>query len=462
MLHESLQAYSKNEKTEKSPLKASHHEDAHEGTPIYWPLVMVAASTILASNVTFSIVVSFLPQEAQHRGIDDDGQGVISAAQKLGTICSAGFVGPLCRRFGNTAVLITASLLHAAAVLVNGILGGRINDAHTFLAVFLLARFVQGAANGQADGAAQGMVVRAVPLELLTRVVTILEGARGLGLAIGPITGSLLYSWCDGMLVPYCLCAGLLLLPLLVLICIALCVADGNVLTILSIHSAKAQNFDSVCTLLRRPLFTTVLLAQLSFIAGLGLVEATAASVWARPPFDMTTITIGAVFAAGGSVTILCAGIQGASSRWLETIPCLLQLALAGALMGAGFLTMGLTNSAAGQTAGFVAGGSSGYGIAVVAGSVALVKTGSSFEGSDDGMCDDQQDVQQRKAARAESISTVLVYSFSIGLFIGSTAYAKVQQATSWSITAQGVAVLLLTIALGLLITAACWKSMRF
>jgi len=400
----------------------------------YAPLVAIVCLSNFASNFTFSMVMGFLPIEGDKRGIQAFGLGAISAAQKGGTLLSVWWVSSLCQRFGNAQVLIVSNTLHAAAVLVNGIIGYRIDTASHFTLLFIISRLTQGATNALADGAAMGMMIRGVPKRRLQSALGMTEGVRALSLSVGPVVGSNLYSAGRGMLLPYSVSAALIMLtPVTVL---SVYVFSPSLREVISNAGAKDRKLGSIFTLLRIPAFSTLVVVQWLLLSPIGFWEGTLSSVWAQPPLSMSHGDIGASITLGAAAGPVAALALGALGKWTRHINILLGLLAAAALlMAAGAFLIGeLPASLKAQIAGFTMSGAA-CGVFLVGGPSAMAKitmsdlvraaaadeaTGASPPADEAAVAAAQKASEQDQEERAENLATILMTNFSVGLVSGS------------------------------------------
>lgn len=269
---------------------------------------------------------------------------------------------------------------------------------------------------------------------------------------MGPLAGAALYDGAvDSMLRPFVV-TGVLLLALPLGLTAAL-ICSPRLQSIMTIAGAGARPVGTVCELLTIPSFLGLCVLQWMIAAPLGWWESTAASAWAVPPVSMPTWAIGGYLSLGGLATAIAAVVQGQVLKSLASrVPLALQLGLALVLMGAGFFVVSQLMAQEAQGCGFLLTGV-GYGIGVVSVPVALTNIAASSEptqhADDDGSKAEGQTTaaapastdaarivtttvpppaavtrEQRKRDLAETISTVLVINFPLGLTIGSLGYA--------------------------------------
>jgi MFS family permease len=154
---------------------------------IFWVLL----ATFVA-NIAYSVIAPFLPIEFAAKGINEGQIGLIFAVYSLAAILASLFVGKSLSVYG-PANMITAGLVIMGLCFIAF---GFIQDMTDATKVFyfgMLLRFIQGASQSFVLVTGLSVATNDYP-EIKDKLCGWIECAVGLGLMVGPIIGSFLYS----------------------------------------------------------------------------------------------------------------------------------------------------------------------------------------------------------------------------------------------------------------------------
>ena len=166
-------------------------------------------------NTNFCLSTPFLPIFLEDRGISSTWIGIIFAIFAFGTTISSIFSGKIVDKVGHKIVLILSIIFMSDCTVSFGLIN-RIESESYVIAIACLLRFGQGSAYGAANTAVYSFCAQAYPDDV-EKSISIMEGVTGIGFMLGPILGSYIYHWI-GFSKTY-FCAGLMLVPIVFLIC---------------------------------------------------------------------------------------------------------------------------------------------------------------------------------------------------------------------------------------------------
>jgi DHA1 family multidrug resistance protein-like MFS transporter len=154
----------------------------NEGLGEYLPLTMALATASLLQWLGASAVLPLLPLYLHDHGHTDQTIGIVMAAFFAAGVLAQLLSGPLGDRTGHRGVLLAGLLGYA--VFSAGFLTRPDGTGYALL------RAGQGATAGAAEVAMLSLVTSAVPVHLRGRAVSAVYGGQLIGVAIGPLLGS--------------------------------------------------------------------------------------------------------------------------------------------------------------------------------------------------------------------------------------------------------------------------------
>eukprot|EP01061_Rhynchopus_euleeides_P003900 TRINITY_DN13178_c0_g1_i1.p1 TRINITY_DN13178_c0_g1~~TRINITY_DN13178_c0_g1_i1.p1 ORF type:complete len:558 (+),score=128.89 TRINITY_DN13178_c0_g1_i1:73-1674(+) len=170
------------------------------------PKKLRAAIALLVSfglaYVNVSAPIPFLADCLKKHDIDDVAVGCIYSAHPFGIAVITLFTERVERLIGNRPMLILGFVVAGAATIISAFAFELVgSDKTVLLVVMVLLRFLQGSGEGLADTAVMNYYQILFP-EVLGQVLGLSEGMIGLGYALGPLLGGLLYD-VSGWALPY-------------------------------------------------------------------------------------------------------------------------------------------------------------------------------------------------------------------------------------------------------------------
>ena len=179
---------------ERTPLARKGGGGGMDRTTGMW---IAGCAVVMCVDLNFALVTSFLPQEAESRGVSGTWVGAIVGSLSAGNVLAAPIAARFVDRYGAGLVLQLALLMYSIQLILM-IIPSRQDTAAGFIATCLPLRVMQGASSSFAEVSATVLVIRAVPIHHIARAIGWLEGARALGQLLGPVVGGGLYQVCYG------------------------------------------------------------------------------------------------------------------------------------------------------------------------------------------------------------------------------------------------------------------------
>jgi len=267
---------------------------------------IVGCAVVLCVDLNFALVSSFLPQEAESRGVSGTWVGVIIASMSAGNVLAATVSARAVDNWGAGTVLQVALLVYATLLVLMVVPANQFTAAG-FITTCVPLRLLQGATSSFAEVSATVLVIRSVPVEQIARAMGWLEGARALGQLLGPVVGGGLYQVMHadesrGFWLPFVACASLLLMTVglnwLLLPSSMRLVSDRpagrsvGLLTVMSIFPAGVA-----------------LLGQFMYVMSVTALEPILAPYLSAEPFGLQPAQLGLVSAANTLCFIVFVGL---------------------------------------------------------------------------------------------------------------------------------------------------------
>ena len=289
--------------------------------------VAFACVALAATDLNFSLLAPFFPNEASAHGQSAVVIGVIFALQPLAALLITPLT-PALIRAGGAARVLTCSLVAQAAFAAAFGFVDLAPTAAAFTAAACALRVCQGATAGCAETAATSLVMRAVPPDLVGSAVGWSEASRALGSLAGPAIGGVLYH-AFGFSAPFYAAGALLLL----LVPAAGCVPR-------QIGAAAGDRRGALGSLLRSPPVVAACLTQFVCLVSICFLDPTLQPALAQPPLGLTAVEVGLLLSMAVLVYALVSVVSGFLASRLGNGP---QLAVGLVLMALGFVALGPT-----------------------------------------------------------------------------------------------------------------------
>jgi len=139
------------------------------------------------------MVIPFLPVELKKYGIPTHIFGYIFGVYALASIICSFFVGKLLKKFGRKMILILGIISMGASMLSFALIE-YIHNINFLIFICILIRCLQGMSSSMIQTTAYAIVSACYPNEQ-QKYLGIIETSIGMGLAIGPLIGAVVYSF---------------------------------------------------------------------------------------------------------------------------------------------------------------------------------------------------------------------------------------------------------------------------
>ena len=145
---------------------------------------------LVISNSEYSLLSPVLPEMLKEKGVEK-WSGLIFSVYAVAMTVTSFFVGGLIDRIGHRAMIITGTTILALSIIS---FGAEANITEKFFFVFLLtlSRIFQGIAIAMINTTTWSYAAIAFPEEV-EKNMSLFEAMIGLGIAIGPFLGSILF-----------------------------------------------------------------------------------------------------------------------------------------------------------------------------------------------------------------------------------------------------------------------------
>lgn len=154
-------------------------------------LVWVFICTLI-SNSAYALIAPFLPIEFMNKGIEEQTIGLIFAIYSVAVIIFSPMVGKSVQVAGQTNLITMGVFVMGLCFVLFGIIDDM--ESTTRILYFgLVLRFIQGISSSFVQVTCYSIATNDYPV-IKDKIVGWLEALTGLGLIVGPIIGSLLYS----------------------------------------------------------------------------------------------------------------------------------------------------------------------------------------------------------------------------------------------------------------------------
>jgi len=146
----------------------------------------------LISNSAYALIAPFLPLEFKAKGISGEMIGLLFAIYSVAVIVCSPFVGKAVDCVGATNMISSGIAVMGLSFVLFGFVDDFTEQNHILLLGFTL-RFLQGAASAFVQTTCYSIATNDFP-DKKEKIVGWVEALTGLGLIVGPIIGSSLYT----------------------------------------------------------------------------------------------------------------------------------------------------------------------------------------------------------------------------------------------------------------------------
>jgi len=308
----------------KSSMIVKHDELAAEYDRRQWNQLAIVLTCLscTASDLNFSMLVSFFPEAARQRGLSPMATGILFAIFQIFNLLTCFAVPWFTKKFGGIRVLATANLCQAA--LAAGIATtGTIHSSTPFFWTFLTLRCLQGVVAAFSEVAAGGIVTRSVPNDRIGEAVEWVKISRILGIVCGPLIGGKMFST-FGYAAPFTISASLLLVLGLLTIFMPIDMTLEN-------NSDEDAPENVTLKLIRRPIFVVILFALTITSTAITYIEPTLQLYMAQAPYNLSHTQVGAMYIIS---TVCFAVVATFASPLVKCLGNTLSLSMGVGLMG--------------------------------------------------------------------------------------------------------------------------------
>ena len=142
------------------------------------------------SNTEYSLPSPFLPDELKEKGVES-WTGLIFSVYALASVITSLYLGKLLNWVPHRKIITAGSTLLSLSIVGFGAVH-YVDDKILIVSLFILTRIGQGMAIAMINTSAYAYASLANP-EKVEKTISLFEALTGIGNAVGPILGSLLY-----------------------------------------------------------------------------------------------------------------------------------------------------------------------------------------------------------------------------------------------------------------------------
>ncbi len=147
----------------------------------------------LVSNSAYALIAPFLPIEFKNKGVSSLNVGVIFSVYSLSVIFCSPLVGIAIIKFGRPKIISFGIFLMGLCFLAFGIVD-KIQNQHLIVLFSIILRVLQGASSAFIQTTCYAIAINDYP-DKQEAMIGYIEAVTGVGLIIGPIIGSTLYTF---------------------------------------------------------------------------------------------------------------------------------------------------------------------------------------------------------------------------------------------------------------------------
>ena len=146
----------------------------------------------ILANICYSIIVPFLPLEFKRFELDERIYGYIFGVFAAAVMIGSLVVGKLLSTYGRKLILISGLALMGASMLWFGFIED-VENHYLLTVMWLVIRSIQGVSSSMIQTTSYAITAITYPDDQ-QKYLGFLEASMGVGLLIGPVAGSILYS----------------------------------------------------------------------------------------------------------------------------------------------------------------------------------------------------------------------------------------------------------------------------
>ena len=159
----------------------------------FFDLTIVSIFFITAlSNSAYALIAPFLPFEFKKKGINQSVVGYIFSIFSLAVILTSPLIGKMINSRGRRPFIRLGVLFMGLSFIAYGLIA-YIEDNTIYIMLSFTIRFIQGVSSSSIQTACYSICTNFYPDKKET-IVGYIEAVTGIGLIMGPIVGSILYS----------------------------------------------------------------------------------------------------------------------------------------------------------------------------------------------------------------------------------------------------------------------------
>mmetsp|Transcript_5071 Transcript_5071/g.3503 ORF Transcript_5071/g.3503 Transcript_5071/m.3503 type:complete len:189 (+) Transcript_5071:93-659(+) len=144
------------------------------------------------SNSAYGMIAPFLPQKLQSKDVDENMIGIIFSVYSASVIIMSLFVGKVFDRFGPVYTIAYGLFQMGVAIILFGFIEP-MNSPLTITFYAICVRLLQGCSSAIIQTTCYIIITKFYP-SMQTMLVGYIEATTGLGIILGPLIGSCLYS----------------------------------------------------------------------------------------------------------------------------------------------------------------------------------------------------------------------------------------------------------------------------
>ncbi len=276
--------------------------------------IIYCCLSFTAADVSYSMIVPFVPSSAKDRGLTTSMTGWIFAIFQLCNFITCFFIPRINMKFGGAKVLRICNFGQAVTTACLAFTT-MISHTNSYFLTMVLLRGLQGIFAAGSEVSAGGISVRSVPREMVGEALAYVELARMIGIILGPIIGGVMFQTI-GYAAPFLLMAAILGGLSAAMIFFPLDKRIDN-------KGEQSEKTDQG-KLLKSPVVQILILVVLSVSASVSFLDPLLELFLTKEPYHLDNLEVGAVYSSFTVTFGLTAAIAGLITKRIGSIGAIL------------------------------------------------------------------------------------------------------------------------------------------
>ena len=275
--------------------------------------ILYCCLSFTAADISYSMIVPFVPSSAKQRGLTTSMTGCIFAIFQLCNFITCFLIPKINTKYGGVKILRICNFGQAVTTACLA-LTTMIGHKNSYFAVMVLLRGLQGIFAAGSEVSAGGISVRSVPREMVGEALAYVELARMIGIILGPIVGGVMFQTI-GYAAPFLLMAAIL--------------GGLSAAMIFFPIDKRVDNKDEQVDksdqgkLLMSPVVQILILVVVSISAAVAFLDPLLENFMTQEPYFLDNLEVGAVYSSFTVTFGLTGAISGLITKKIGSVPAI-------------------------------------------------------------------------------------------------------------------------------------------